>query len=157
LKCGIEGTTASRSSRRDAVRVSGDERGLGLFEVIAGTVIATLAVLGLAYTFGIGRGLIDRYQVARSALGEAQHLVDSLSVVRPVSLTAGNRPFEVAGVSAGVSSWTVTPVDDPVDGLASSSPPDPNPVDLNRLTVQVSWGSGLLADKLQLTRFVPAP
>jgi hypothetical protein len=30
-------------------------------------------------------------------------------------------------------------------------------VDLNRLTVQVSWGSGLLADKLQLTRFVPAP
>jgi len=152
-----ERATASRHPARGAVRVSGDERGLGLFEVIAGTLIATLAVLGLAYTFGIGRGLIDRYQVARCALGEAQHLVDSLSVVRPGILVASNRPFEIAGTSAGVSSWTVTPVDDPLDGTAGSSPPDPNPVDLYKLTVQVQWGFGGLSDHLQLTRFVPAP
>jgi len=134
-----------------------DSRGIGLFEVIASTLIATLAVLGLAYSFGVGRGLIDRYQIARCALGEAQHLVDSLSVVRPGNLTAGNRPFEIAGNSAGVSYWTLTPIDDPLDGLATSAPPDPNPVDMYRLTVEVDWGIGGMADKIQLTRIVPAP
>jgi hypothetical protein len=157
LKSRAEPAAAPRLSGCGAVRVSGDERGLGLFEVIAGTVIATLAVLGLAYTFGIGRGLIDRYEVARCALGEAQHLIDSLSVVRPGNLTAGNRPFQIVGTSAGVSSWTVDPVDDPLDGTSTSAPPDASPVDFYRLTVQVDFGLGGIADRVQLTRFVPAP
>lgn len=148
--------TASRTPRRGAVRVWDNERGLGLFEVIAGTVVATLAVLGLAYTFGVGRGLIDRYEVARCAIGEAQHVVDSLSLVRPANLAAGNRRFEVAGVTAGATHWTVTPVDDPLDGTAASTPPDPSPVDLYKLTIEVDWGTGVMADRLQISRFVAA-
>jgi hypothetical protein len=128
-----------------------------LFEVIAGTVIATLAVLGLAYTFGVGRGLINRYEVARCALGEAQHMVDSLSIVPVGSLSAGSRNFEVGGKVAGMTHWTLTPVDDPLDGTASSTPADPNPVDYFKLTVEVDWGLGVLADRLQLTRIVSAP
>jgi hypothetical protein len=128
-----------------------------LFEVIAGTVIATLAVLGLAYSFGVGRGLINRYEVARCAMGEAQHVIDSLSIVRPGYLVSGSRVFQIGGIPAGVSHWTVTPVDDPLDGTASSTPPDPNPVDFFKLTVEIDWGSGVMADKIQLTRCVSAP
>src|ERR1043165_1602662 len=98
------------------------QRGIGLFEVMAGTIVATLAVLGLAYSFGIGRGLIDRYAVARSAMGRASLLADSLSTIAPAALSNGSRPFWVEGMQAGTESWTITDVDDPIDRLATDSP-----------------------------------
>jgi hypothetical protein len=157
LKSAATGSAAPCPSAADPVRIWNDERGLGLFEVMAGTVIATLAVLGLAYTFGVGRGLIDRYEVARSALGEAQHVIDSLSVVAPANLAPGSRSFEIAGVHAGTTRWTVTPVDDPLDGLASSSPADPNPVDYYLVAIEVDFGTGTQFDHVQLSRYLPAP
>jgi hypothetical protein len=132
-----------------------DERGIGLFEVIAGTLVATVAVLGLAYSFGIGRGLIDRYEVARCALGEAQRIVDSLAVQPSANLVPGSVPFVADGVTVGTTSWTIDWVDDPVDGLASGSPPDPDPNDLKRIVVTVSWQIGTSHDDLGLTRIVP--
>jgi len=82
--------TAQLPARSSAASAN-DERGIGLFEVIAATLVATVAVLGLAYTFGMGRGLIDRYQVARCALGEGQLMMDSLLTLPRASLTNGNR------------------------------------------------------------------
>jgi hypothetical protein len=135
--------------------VGAGEHGIGLFEVIAGTLIATLAVLGLAYSFGVGRGLIDRYQIARAALGEAQMMMDSLQTITPrTSLTDGSRPFVVGSTPAGLVVWNVVNVDDPADGLASDTPPDPDPVDMKRITVTVNWGLGGIPDNLSLTRLV---
>ena len=123
---------------------------------MAGTVVATLAVLGLAYSFGIGRGLIDRYQVARQALGRAELIIDSLSTVPRPSIVAGNEPFWIEGLKAGDTHWTLTNIDDPVDRLATSSPPDPNPVDMRRIVVRVGWSLGGTSDTLAMTRLVMA-
>ena len=127
-----------------------------MFEVIAGTLIASIAVLGLAYSFGVGRGLIDRYEVARLALGRAELLADSLGSRNPTTLTDGSEPFWIDEVPAGTSTWVVTPVDDPIDGTINSVPPDPNPVDMKRIHVEVSWRIGPFPDSLGLDRMVLA-
>jgi hypothetical protein len=128
------------------------ERGIGLFEVMAGTLIATLAVIGLAYTFGIGRGLIDRYQVARVALAETQGILDSLATHVPSpAIGTSSRPFNVAGIQAGTLQWTISWVDDPADKL---SPTDPDPNDLKRAVVVATWSLGTPNDRLALTRML---
>jgi hypothetical protein len=144
------GPPASHRSRCVAGLVWDDARGIGLFEVIAGTLIATLAVLGLAYSFGVGRGLIDRYQVARAAMGEAQKMADSLAAEPPASLASGSETFWLAGQPLGTTSWIVTHVDDPGDNV----PSDPNPYDMNRLSILVTWQLGGSTDTLGLTRLV---
>lgn len=131
-----------------------NQRGIGMFEVMAGTLIATLAVLGLAYSFGVGRGLIDRYEVARRALARSELLVDSLSTRNPTVLQDGTQTFWVDGVPVGTEQWAITPVDDPIDGTAGGSPPDPTPADLKRIRVTVSWNIGSSGDSLGLTRMV---
>ncbi len=142
------------AAARPALPTSG-ERGIGLFEVIAGTLVATIAVIGLAYSFGIGRGLIDRYEVARVAMGEAQRVADSLVVQPPTSLVPGSysQPFVVQGSAVGTTSWTISWVDDPADGLGSD---DPNPNDMKRVTVLISWRLGVSNDSLGLSRLVLA-
>jgi len=125
------------------------ERGIGLFEVIAGTLVATIAVLGLAYSFGIGRGLVDRYQVARRALGRAQLIVDSLVVQAPQLVASGSEPFWIDGRSVGTTRWTVRWVDDPVDGLSGS---DSDPLDLKLLEIEVGWQLGPSGDTLRVNR-----
>lgn len=128
------------------------ERGIGLFEVIAGTLIATVAVLGLAYTFGIGRGLIDRYQVARVALAEGQGIIDSLATHTPSPLEGTwSRPFNVGGQEAGTIRWSVSYVDDPAD---LKWPADADSNDLKRVTVTATWSLGSPFDSLGLIRII---
>lgn len=132
------------------------ERGLGLFEVIAATLIASLAVLGLAYSLGIGRGLIDRYEAARVAMGEAQRVVDSLAVQPPGSLVSSGEPLVLSGSTVGSIAWTIDPcVDDPADGIGGADA-DNNTCDMKRITVLVSWNLGGSSDNLGLTRLVLA-
>lgn len=141
--------------RRRRSLVVGNARGLSLVEAIAATLIAVLAVVGLAYSFGVGRGMIDRYRVERCAMGRAELLVDSLVTVKPAALlVSGSQPFWIDGAPPGTSSWTVAWVDDPIDGLAGSSPSDPNPNDMKRITVQVVWGAGGSTHTLSISRMV---
>jgi len=121
---------------------------------MAGALVATLAVLGLAYSFGVGRGLIDRYQVARSAMARARLVVDSLATQSPATLVDGSEPFWVENLQAGTTSWTIHWVDDPVDRLAGDSPADPNPNDTKRIQVEVLWQLGAASDTLRLSRMV---
>ena len=51
---------------------------------MARLLIASIAVLGLAYTFGVGRGMVNRYEIARAALGGAQ---DPLELCTSLPLT----------------------------------------------------------------------
>ncbi len=131
------------------------ERGVGLMEVIVATVIATLAVLGLAYSFGTGRGLINRFELARMALGAAQSRMEWLAA-RPanapeLALGSSHGPAAVVvdGRQVGQESWTVAAYDDPIAGSG--------PQDLKQVTVTVSWGAGGPNERVQLTRLFPNP
>lgn len=136
---------------------AGTAGGFSLIEVLVATVIATVAVVGLAYTFSIGRASIDRFATARAALAAAQGQLEILSTLpgtapeltlSPPDHTA---PFLVAGEVRGEVHWTVVPYDDPADG-----PSDPNPFDLRRVTVEVTWTQGTMTDNVQLERLLPA-
>src|SRR5215475_7321708 len=118
-----------------------EQRGFSLIEVMVAAVVAVIAVLGLAFSFSAGRGLIDRFAVARDALEAAQSRLDSLAVeavqdpaasdltvgthVRPGNITLNHN-------QTGTEQWTVVWVDDPVDNF----PSDPDPNDYKRATVE---------------------
>ena len=128
-------------------------------EVIAATVIATFAVVGLAYTFGLGRGFIDRYEVARAALAQAEGRLETLEV-HPSGDTLSTPDeqhmsyFVVDGRVLGTERWVVRWVDDPADGTGQPGP-DPNPRDLRRATVTVVFQMGSVEDSVQLSRLLP--
>ena len=135
------------------------ERGFSLIEILAALVITVVAILGLAYSFSTGRTLIDRYAIARAALAEAQGRMERLSVLGTTNpdLSMGSHSvvFSINGSPVGTDRWEVVPVDDPIDGLQANGN-DPNPIDLKRVTVTVTFGSGAFSDSLRLTRLFPA-
>jgi hypothetical protein len=151
--------------RPSEVRIRGplSERGFSLMEAIVATVIAVIAVLGLAYSFGQGRAMISRFQIARAALAAAQERMEILSVTpatdSTLALGPGNSPglhgrvFMIGSQPSGVVQWSVTAFDDPVDGLA---PLDPSPLDLKQVTVTAQWTIGFNPGNVTLTRFFPA-
>ena len=138
------------------------EQGFSLMEVIVATVIATIAVVGLAYTFGMGRGFINRFEVGRAALAAAQgrlELIASLPAGDPlVSLLPATHQadFIVGGRVMGTERWTLGWTDDPADGTASTTPPDQDTSDLRVAVVTVAFQQGSVQDSVQLTRLLPA-
>lgn len=140
--------SASHSAHVGAASGAALERGFSLIEAITGTVIAILAVMGLAYSFGVGRGLIYRYEIARAATGVAQGRMEALSVVSLTSpdLAFGTHPplpFAVSGAPAGTEYWTVTAYDDPAVAGAT---------DMKLVTVVVRWSSDAGSDSVAFTR-----
>ncbi|MBI5709851.1 MAG: hypothetical protein HZC42_06010 [Candidatus Eisenbacteria bacterium] len=123
-------------------------------EVIVATVIVTVAVLGLAYTIGSGRGLVNRYEAARMGLSAAQRRMEILSVTDPgspevqVGFTQGPQPVLIDGREICKESWTVTGYDDPANGI------NPGEADLKLVTVAVTWGAATGAETLQLTQLL---
>lgn len=129
------------------------EAGFSLVEAIAATVIGTIAVIGLAYSFSLGRSFINRFEVARAGLGVAQQRLDLLRGIPKDSLglLAGGsthvRSFQHGGREVGTEEWTVSWFDDPATAGAN---------DLKRVTVRVLWSRGSIADTVTLTRlFLP--
>jgi type II secretory pathway pseudopilin PulG len=123
------------------------DRGFALVEVMVSAVIAVLGVLGLAYSFSVGRVQVDRFEVARAALAVAQQRMELLSVLagNASELTIGQHPtsaFVYDGASGG-ESWKVDWYDDP--GATGTK-------DLKRVTVQVAWTQGALSDTVRLSR-----
>jgi Tfp pilus assembly protein PilV len=129
------------------------ESGFSLMEAVVATVVATVAVMALAYSFGDARGLVDRYGSARVALAAAQRRMEILSVLdaNAPELQAGTThqaDVVVDGATVARESWTVIAFDDPANGAGQA--------DLKQVTVTVSWGTGTSADQVQLTRLFPA-
>ena len=126
-----------------------NERGFSLMEALTGATISVIAVLGLAYSFGVGRGLVNRYEVARAALGEAQSQLEALQLAPRSDPTLAfgyvspPTPFIYEGASLGTSSWRVLPYDEP--SL-------PGPRNLKRVVVTVRWTSSALSDSVSLER-----
>jgi len=135
------------------------ERGVGLMEVVVATVIAIIAVVALAYSFGMGRGLVNQYEVARIALAAAQRRMETLSAGSLTSSdlqlgshpSGGPSPVQVDGEAVARESWTVEAYDDPANGTNAGS------VDLRKVTVSVSWGQLRPNETLTLTRLFPVP
>jgi len=129
-------------------------------EVVVATVIAVIAVLALAYSFGAARGLVDRYEIARVALAAAQRRMETLSAGPLTSTDLLIGPHPAAGVWLDVKvedravareSWTVDRYDDPANGIGSGA------ADLKRVTVTVVWGQAGPAETVSLTRLFPLP
>jgi hypothetical protein len=147
------------SRGRTASSAGLNERGLGLMEVIVATVVATVAILGLAYTIGTGRGLINRYEVGRAGLAEAQRRMEGLVALAPTApelqIPSGGSatysdPFVMANTTVGASSYTVSWIHDPSSTV-------PNSRDLRQVTVRVSWTlGGPDSDAVTLQRYFPA-
>jgi len=122
--------------------------GFSLIEALVAMVIATLAVMGLAHTFGLGRAFINRFEVARAALGVAQQRLEILHTERQDSEDFSGdslhvRPFEHAGKVLGTEEWAVTWYDDPATEISH---------DLKLVTVTVHWNFGTQADSISLSR-----
>jgi type II secretory pathway pseudopilin PulG len=138
--------------------ITRNERGIGLMEVVVATVIAVIAVVALAYSFGMGRDLVNRFEIARVALAAAQRRMEMLTAL-PGTATelalgrhpgSGTTPVQVDGRTMVVESWQVDAFDDPANGTSSGS------VDLKRVTVTVSWGRLGPNESVALARFFPA-
>jgi type II secretory pathway pseudopilin PulG len=146
------GARSSRSSR--------DERGVGLVEVIVATIVAVVAIVALAYTFGTGRGLVNRYEAARVALATAQGRMERLAAGAPSSpdllmpsfpsTAYGPFPVQVDGRTVAYESWTVEAYDDRADGSYTGTE-----LDLKRVTVSVTWGRRGPGETITLTRLFP--
>ena len=117
--------------------------------LLLAAVGTTLAVMGLAHTFGLGRAFINRFEVARAALGVAQQRLEILHTEPRDSEDFSSdslhvRPFERAGRVLGTEEWAVTWYDDPATPGVSH--------DLKLVTVTVHWNFGTQADSISLSR-----
>jgi prepilin-type N-terminal cleavage/methylation domain-containing protein len=139
------------------------QRGFSLVEVMVAMVIAVIAVMGLAQTFGTGRALINRYEIARDALGAAQRELEVLGAVSLASdsLDAGtgtrlHGPFPVSlnDRKNGTVEWRSTWMDDPQDNGGPGGDTDPH--DYRKVTVVVRWNAAI-PDSVPLTRYFVAP
>jgi hypothetical protein len=115
------------------------------------TVIATVAVIGLAYSFALGRSFISRFEVARGALAVAQQRLELLHGSADPTAMADSlhqRPFNHGGRQMGMEEWTVTWYDDP--GTTTTTQ------DLKLVTVSVRWTMGSVSDTVRQSRlFLP--
>src|SRR4029077_10263860 len=112
-----------RSSASVALAVEPhDQRGFSLIEAVVATVIAVVAVIGMAHSFGMGRALISRYEIGRVALGTVQRRMEFYAMrpsVEIASPQSDSVAFVYDGKNIGWESWNVVWVDDPFDGLGA--------------------------------------
>lgn len=132
-------------------RVPLDSTGLSLVEAIVGIVISIIAISSLAYSFGIGRSFIYRFDVSRRAMGVAQARMEHLGTMRLTSdsLDFGTHPsttvpFLYNGTAIGAESWTV------------ETPPPATPAanSLKLVTVRVTWTQTGSADSITYARLI---
>jgi hypothetical protein len=126
-----------------------NERGFSLMEALTAATISVIAVLGLAYSFSVGRGMVNRYEVARAALGDAESQLEALTLLPPndpalaMSYVAPLTPFRYEGATLGSESWRVVPYDEP--SL-------PGTMNLKRVIMTVRWQQDTHSDSLSLER-----
>jgi type II secretory pathway pseudopilin PulG len=148
-------TCPNRHAALIAPHDAADQRGFSLMEAVVATAIAVIAIVGLAHSFGLGRALVNRYEVGRAALGLAQQRMEDYASHRWTIVPAppDSLPFVYGGNAVGVERWSIEWVDDPFDGTGAGDTNGPN--DMKRVTVKVYWGGGIEANEVVLTRLFP--
>jgi type II secretory pathway pseudopilin PulG len=141
---------AESRNARDRGRLRLEGSGFTLTEVLVALLITVIAVMGLASTFGIGRGLIDRYATARSAMGVAQDRMERLRMESLKDLLVPDLDPAVAhpvttvtldGRVQGQETWTIEWLHDP-QGYGSQ--------DYKRVHVTVTWFQAGASDSVAL-------
>jgi len=140
-----------------------DQRGFTLIETMTASIIAVIAVLGLAFTFSVGRGMVDRFASARDGLAAAEETMERLSILglrspthpdlealSPPGKLHGPFPRPLNGNPTGKVQWTVTWVDDSANNGTGFS----TTKDYKLVTVEVLWVSGTVQDRIQLSRII---
>jgi Tfp pilus assembly protein PilV len=135
------------SSRPDA--------GFSLMEAIVATVIAVIAVMGLAYTFGLGRSFINAFEVRRMADMQAQGCLEWLGSLPGNSSNLAvaphpAQPFLFSGRPIGSLVWRVA-IPTPAEAPAAATSR------LRMVSVTVSWTVGGMTDSVMYSRMVGAP
>jgi len=144
----------NRSNEVPARSALAGERGFSLMEAIVASVIAVIAIIGMAYSFGLGRGLVFRYELARAALGVAQTRMEYLTTLPrssdslDVGFSSSPVTFQYEGQNAGTEVWRVAAHDDPTL---------PGSTNLRRVEVVVRWEAAGLRDSVALDRMFPLP
>jgi hypothetical protein len=141
------------ASVRDS-RARFGESGFSLMEAIVATVISVIAALGLAYSFGIGRGNVTRFEAARMADARAMGRMEQLSMLMRHDPGAGELqagvhpdtllPFEFHGSVLGHEYWRV-------DSTPAAAPASIRSR-MALLTVEVAWVQAGVADTARYTR-----
>lgn len=117
-------------------------------------VVATLALMGLAHTFSLGRSFINRFEMARAGLSVAQQRLELLGVESRSSANLSTdslhvRPFDHGDRDVGTEMWRVDWYDDHATPTLRH--------DLKRVTVTVRWTLGADTDSVSLSRlFLPS-
>ena len=129
-------------------------------EAIIATAIAVIAVLGLAHSFGMGRALIERYEVGRMALGAATRRIEYLGSRTPAAVTApaaDSVAFLYKGQPIGMEVWSIQWVDDPYDGIGVGDISG-GTNDYKRATITIRWlqSSGGGMNRVELRRVIRA-
>jgi hypothetical protein len=124
-------------------------------EAIVATVIAVIAVMGLAYAFGLGRSFINAFEVRRVADMKAQGCMEWLGTLPSSSpdlslSTHPAQPFVFGGRTVGSMVWRVV-------SPTSAQVPASITGELRVVSVSVSWTLGGMADSVLYTRMVSAP
>ena len=119
------------------------------------TAIAVIAVIAMAYSFGLGRSFINVFEVRRVADARAQGCMEWLSSLPATDPNLGlgahppaPQPFIVNRVTIGGVRWMVGPATD-VPPVAAAL--------LRDVTVSVNWNVGGFADSVTYSRLVVSP
>lgn len=127
--------------------------GFSLVELMAAMVITVVAIMGLAHTFGLGTGFIDRYSSARAALARATGQLEHIRA----QVRGGSGVSDADTVSAIVLSpgqnatlrTLIQGVDDAADGSGGT--------DYYRVTASVQWTQAGMTDSVKVVTLVMRP
>jgi len=128
-------------------RPHGPAAGFSLVEMMAAMVISVIAIMGIAHTFSLGTGFIDRYATARAALaranGQLEHVRAQVKGGAPLaSVDSSSAILLSPGMNASLRTH-IEGVDDAADGSGGAS-------DYYLVTAIVSWSQAGMTDSLQL-------
>jgi prepilin-type N-terminal cleavage/methylation domain-containing protein len=135
-------------------RPHGPSAGFSLVEMMAAMVISVIAVMGIAHTFTLGTGFIDRYATARAALaranGQLEHVRAQVKGGAPLANADSSSAIELSpGLNASLRTL-IEGVDDAADGGGGAS-------DYYRVTASVSWRQAGMTDSLHLDTVMLQP
>jgi prepilin-type N-terminal cleavage/methylation domain-containing protein len=135
-------------------RPPGAAAGFTLVEMMAAMVISVIAIMGIAHTFSLGTGFIDRYATARAALARANGQLEHIraQVKGSAQLTEADSASAIE-LSPGLNALVRTRiqgVDDPADGGGGG-------FDYYRVMASVAWTQAGITDSLHLDTVMLQP
>lgn len=125
--------------------------GFSLVELMAAMLITVVAIMGLAHTFSLGTGFIDRFATARAALarasGQLEHVRGQVRGGDSISNADSSSTIVLSPGQNGVLTTHIEGLDDPADGTGGAA-------DYYRVTASVRWTQAGMTDSVQVHTLV---